>query len=364
MHRIEVFAGSMTSRKRVWKTFHFEKTDRVPIDYQANDGIHRRLSQALGIPSADEETLRRKLGVDFRMAWVNYKGPAVFEHKEGLRVDPIIGAYTKWVEHDTGGYWEAGCYPLMGAEPEIIAHYPVVDPDCFDYEETITNMKQWEDYAVYAGHAGICDIINTLSRLMGMEETLVNLIMQDEATIAYVDRLMEMELKMLEQLIVKSKRIDFLFMGEDLGTQIGPMISPELYREVLKPRHKKFVDLAKAYNLPVMIHSCGSSSWAFDDFMELGIRAIDTLQPEVANMSPQYLKDRFRKQLVFHGCISTAGPLAYGTAEEVTEEVRNTLEVMMEDGGYCLAPTHMIQDNSPVDNVIAMYQAAHQFGVY
>ena len=113
-----------------------------------------------------------------------------------------------------------------------------------------------------------------------------------------------------------------------------------------------------------MIHSCGSSSWAFDEFLDLGITAVDTLQPEAANMAPRYLKSRWGDRLAFHGCISTAGPVAYGTVADVRRNVRETLEIMMPGGGYCLAPTHQLQDNSPTENVLAMYEAAQEYGWY
>jgi uroporphyrinogen decarboxylase len=112
------------------------------------------------------------------------------------------------------------------------------------------------------------------------------------------------------------------------------------------------------------MHCCGSSSWAFDDFVEMGIAVVDTLQPEAKDMAPEYLKARYGDRLAFHGCISTAGPLAYGTPDAVRENVRETLEVMMPGGGYALSPTHQIQDNSPTENVLAMYEAAREFGTY
>jgi uroporphyrinogen-III decarboxylase len=91
---------------------------------------------------------------------------------------------------------------------------------------------------------------------------------------------------------------------------------------------------------------------------------VDTLQPEAKDMSPEYLKRTFSGRLAFHGCISTAGPLATGTVEDVVGIVRETLEIMMPGGGYCFAPTHMIQDNTPTENAVAMYDAAHRYGVY
>ena len=81
-------------------------------------------------------------------------------------------------------------------------------------------------------------------------------------------------------------------------------------------------------------------------------------------MSPAYLKRRSGDRLAFHGCISTAGPLAYGSPEDVAANVRETLEVMMPGGGYVLAPTHQVQDNTPTENVLAMYEAAREFGRY
>jgi uroporphyrinogen decarboxylase len=159
-------------------------------------------------------------------------------------------------------------------------------------------------------------------------------------------------------------RIDFLWLGEDLGSQINPMISLKLFRKHIRPIHQAYVDLANSYHIPTMIHTCGSSSWAYEDFIEMGIKAVDTLQPEAKNMSPEYLKAHFGGRLAFHGCISTAGPVAYGTEQEVTDYCCHTLEVMMPGGGYCFAPTHMLQDNSPTENVLAMYAAGHKYGVY
>lgn len=137
-----------------------------------------------------------------------------------------------------------------------------------------------------------------------------------------------------------------------------------MYRRNIKPLHQRIVDVAKAYDLPVMVHTCGSSSWAYEDFIEMGIRAVDTLQPEAVNMDPEYLKKTFGGRLVFHGCISTAGPVATGTVEETRAYCERILEIMMPGGGYCFAPTHCLQDNSPTENVVAMYEVARERGKY
>ena len=92
--------------------------------------------------------------------------------------------------------------------------------------------------------------------------------------------------------------------------------------------------------------------------------AVDTLQPEAADMAPAWLKSRYGHALAFHGCISTAGPVATGSVDEVIDVCRQTLATMMPGGGYCFAPTHQLQDNSPTANVLTMYRVAAQFGRY
>ncbi|MGL6174750.1 MAG: uroporphyrinogen decarboxylase family protein [Cellulosilyticaceae bacterium] len=356
---------TMSSRERVLRTFHFEKTDRVPIDYIANPSIHNKLSKVLGVEENNYEGLLRKLGVDYRGVGVPYRGPSLFSKVKGLNTDPVYGFNTRWVKNGFGGYEDFCAFPLENVEEEVIANFPVPNVEDFDYSNVVEKLKTYDEYSIYIGGAGFADIINSTGRVMGMEQTLINLLLEDEATLTYINRKAQMELGVLERLLNKGRgRIDFLWMGEDLGTQHTPLIGLDLYRKVLKPIHKQYVDLAKSYNIPVMMHSCGSSSWAYKEFIEIGINAVDTLQPEATNMKPKYLKDTFGNQLSFHGCISTAGPLAYGTTDEVRNNIRETLEIMMPGGGYHLAPTHAIQDNTPVENLIAMYQAAHELGEF
>lgn len=354
---------TMTAKQRVQKTFAKEKTDRVPMDIFLNPGIRSRLLAAFGLGNEDDEALLQAIGADFRSSYPVYTGPALFAEKPQRQVDPVYGFYTRWVEHEGGGYQDFCDFPLKDADSEVIAAFPVPSADDFDYDTSVAYMKAHPEYALYVGNAGIADIINSIGRVMSMEDTLVNLMLEDEATLNLVDRKIELELGILERMLDRCKGlVDFVWIGEDLGTQIAPMISLPMYRSVLKPRHKRFVELAESYGLPVMVHSCGSSSWVYEDFIEMGVQAVDTLQPEAVNMAPAYLKQKFGDKLVFHGCISTAGCLSFGTPEQVREDVRKTLETMMPGGGYMLAPTHLIQDNTPVENVLAMYQAAHDLG--
>ena len=123
-------------------------------------------------------------------------------------------------------------------------------------------------------------------------------------------------------------------------------------------------NLAKQFGVPTLLHTCGSSSWAYEDYIEMGLTGVDTLQPEAANMSPAHLKKTFGGRLVFHGCISSTGALSFGSPDDVEADCCQTLETMMTGGGYAFSPTHCLQDNTPTENVIRMYETVHQHGWY
>ena len=368
MYTIIKAKDKMTSKERVRLTLALEKPDRVPIDYSTNKTVNGRLKAALGLSeNAPQDELLEILGVDFRGVGAPYTGPALFPERPGMNVNPEYGFYSRWIENEYGGYDDFCYFPLKDAEPEEIAAFSAPDPDDYDYSVIAAQVRKYKDKAIYVGGAGMPDIINSLGRVMGMEDALVNLQIGDEATLVWLDKKVSSELGRLERQHEAIKKAggeaDFIWLGEDLGTQIAPMIGMELFRRVFRPVHQHFVDLAKAYGIPAMIHTCGSSSWSYEEFIDMGIRAVDTLQPEAVNMSPAYLKEHFGGRLAFHGCISTA-QLATLSAEGVERVCKETLETLMPAGGYCIAPTHMIQDNTPVENIVAMYNAAHKYGVY
>ncbi|MDD5482335.1 MAG: uroporphyrinogen decarboxylase family protein [Kiritimatiellae bacterium] len=356
----------MTSKERVLTAFASQEPDRVPVNYLANAGIDRRLKEHFGLGENDGEGLRHALGVDFRGAGAPYKGPRLHADipERSIKVDDW-GIRRRWIEHETGGYWDYCEFPLQSATEDEVARWSMPSPDDFDYSVVAGNCRKNREYAVSAGGPGVGDIINSNGMLRGMEQTLVDLITDDPAGMLLARRRTDIYLEIIRRTLEAAEGgIDFLWMGEDLGTQIAPIISLDFYRRQIRPLHQKFVDLAKSFGLPVMIHTCGSSSWAYEDFIQIGIKVVDTLQPEAKDMAPEYLKKKFGGRLAFHGCISTAGPVATGTVEDTAAYCRHTLEIMMPAGGYCFAPTHSLQDNSPAENVVAMYETAKKYGKY
>ncbi len=355
----------MNSKERVLTAVARQQPDRVPITYLTNAGIDQRLRAHFGIAPDDSEGLLEALGVDHRGVGAAYIGPRLHPEKADRLVNPETGIVRRWIEHDSGGYWDFCDFPLKDADAEALAAWPLPSPDDYDYHAVKEQCRQHRRYAVHMGGPGLGDIINSTGMLRTMEQVLVDMALEDEGFLAFVSRKIDWQAAVLARTLeAAAGGIDLVWMGEDLGTQIGPTISLEMYRRLLRPQHQKLVDVAKAFDLPVMIHSCGSSSWVFNDFIDMGIDVVDTLQPEARDMAPAYLKATYGNRLAFHGCISTAGPLAYGTVEETRTYCREILDMMMPGGGYLFAPTHQIQDNTPTENAVAMYETARVFGRY
>lgn len=354
----------MTGKERVLATFANKVPDRVPTNYSANLGIDRRLKEHFGLAPDDNDGLLAALGVDLWGVDKVYRGPKLHEDipQRGVKVDDW-GIHRRWIEHETGGYWDYCDFPLKEADEEAIANWPMPDPEQYDYSQVLTQCKCHEEYAVTLTCYG--DLINGNGMVRGMEQTLIDLISDDPAGLRLADRRFAIQIEVGRRMFEAAEGgIDILWLGEDLGTQNRPMISMEIFKKHIRPRYQKLVDLGKAYGARVMIHTCGSSSWAYEDFIEMGIDVVDTLQPEAKDMSPAYLKAKFGGRLAFHGSISTAGPVAFGTEEDVRRYCRDILDTMMPGGGYCFAPTHSLQDNSPTENVLAMYQTAKEYGTY
>ncbi len=354
----------MTPKERVLTTLASRPADRVPIDYSANPGIDKRLKQHFRLAANDGDGLLQALGVDFRRVWASYAGKRLHAEVPDRSIDEW-GIHRRYIQHESGGYWEQCDFPLREADEQQVADWPLPSPDNYDYSQVAARCRQCRDFALVVGGAGIPDIINGNGMLRGMEQTLIDLISDDPAGMLLARRRSEINLEMLRRVLeAAGGQINLLYTGEDLGTQIGPMISLDLYRARLRPLHQRFVDLAKSFNIPIMVHTCGSSSWAYEDFIEMGITAVETLQPEAVKMQPEYLKRTFGGRLAFEGCISTAGPVATGTVEDTIAYCRRTLDIMMPGGGYCFAPTHCLQDNTPTGNALAMYEVAAEHGRY
>ncbi|MFW5844621.1 MAG: uroporphyrinogen decarboxylase family protein [Planctomycetota bacterium] len=355
--------GGLDSRARVVRSLRRQPVDRVPRTWFGNPGINRRLMQHFGC--ADIQGVEAALGCDQAGIWLAYTGPRLHAERAGVQVDPQWGTISRWVANASGGYQEICAHPLADADVDAVRAWPMPDPSDFAYDDLSRQLAAAGDRALLIGDPAFGDLMNSATLLFGMEEVLVRLMEDDEALLHFMDRRLDILLAHRARILERSGgRVDFCWMGEDLGTQRGPIISLELFRRHIRPRLQRVVDLARRWQLPVLIHSCGSSHPFFDDLIDMGIDAVDTLQPEAAGMQATRLKAGWGGSLAFQGGLSTAGPLATAGPDAVAEQVRQLLGDMMPGGGYLFAPTHHVQDDTHVDNVLAAYAACDRHGVY
>jgi len=352
----------MRSNDRFLAALHHQPVDRLPRTYEANAGIDARLKTHFGLSAHDDEGVQRCLGIDLRAGWPGYTGPSL-HHADPAhpdwQVDSDWGIQRRWAQHASGGYWDFCGFPLRDADEAQAAAWPLPDPDRYDYAGFAGWCQAQGDHAVALGNAGVIDLLNGTGMLRGVERTMLDLGEGAGAGLVLMARRAQHHLAVLARTLEACRGlIDVVWLGEDLGSQRGPLISMATWRRHLRPWHAQAITCARSFGIPVMMHSCGASSWVYDDLIGLGVTAVDTLQPEAAGMDAATLKARFGGRLAFHGGISTGGVLAHGRPDEVRAEVRRVAEILGAGGGYCLAPTHMIQDDTPVENVLAMYAAA------
>jgi len=162
-------------------------------------------------------------------------------------------------------------------------------------------------------------------------------------------------------------RVDVIFVsGTDFGTQNGPFMSQELYRELFKPFHQRVNDWVHAHTAwKTFIHTCGGVEPLIPDIIEAGFDILNPVQCSAAGMDAQGLKQRYGDQLVFWGGgVDTQRTLPFGTPEEVRKEVRERLKILGQGGGLVFNSIHNIQANTPVENLLAMFEAVREYGVY
>ena len=148
----------MNSRDRVLAALNHEEPDRVPVNYSANPGIDARLKAHYGLAAEDDEGLRQALGVDFRTVSAPYVGPKLHADVPDRSVD-MWGIHRRWIEHESGGYWDYCDFPLRDATLEEIEAWPMPSPDDFDYARVPALCDRYAGYCVVLGSAGLGDII-------------------------------------------------------------------------------------------------------------------------------------------------------------------------------------------------------------
>ncbi len=406
----------MTSRQRILDALNHKEPDRVPIDCGAmrSSGIqaiaYHRLASHLGIETAPpfvydmvqqlaepEPFYLERFGVDalnagYRFAPDDWK-PWILPDGTACRIPAYLDVRKQegdWVVYDADGYAVA----RMAAGTTYFSQtiWPMADDDWFDqladlpehmkrviwaavpepmYAEGLTeaNVQRIADHIRHlrANHdraivlAVGANLFEWGTFLRRMDNFLMDLAGDRARIETLLDRLVEAHLASFDRILpAVGDLVDVIHLGDDLGMESGPFMSPQMYREIFKPRHRILLDrIKKAHpHAKTFLHCCGSVASLLDDLIDAGFDIINPVQISARGMDPAELKRRFGPHVVFWGggC-DTQKVLSNGTPQQVKDDVRRNVDLLAPGGGFVFCPVHNILSEVPPENILAMYEA-------
>ncbi len=406
----------MTSRERVLASLNHREPDRVPVDLSGHRSsgiaalLYPKLREYLGLPAkpvrvydqiqqlaiVDDDVLERfgidtiELGRGFALhdedwaPWVLPDGtlcelPAWTKPEREERRWVIRSKSDRVIAQmpERALYFEQTYYPFyekdnLDAIQEALAESmwtgiasppgPLVDGPAGDafFREGAKKFRASTDKAILGLFGG--NLLEMGQFFYRNDGFLLLLAENPDRAHEFLDRIVAMHLKNLEHFLgVVGPFIDIIVFGDDLGMQSGPQISPAMYREFFKPRHKAMWERAKQLApVKVMLHCCGGVRELLPDLIEAGLDAINPVQIACSGMEVGKLKADFGSEMAFWGggC-DTQRILPQGTPDEVQAHVRRQVGILKQGGGFVFQQVHNILADVPPENVVAMFDAIH-----
>ena len=381
----------LTSRERVLAVLNHEIPDRVPIIIGASNatGIstptYRKLKQWLGIQAEEkylydwpelgaaalDEMVLERLHSDVR--GVHDREPAWVREKNQAR-EPGSPYFNSWgvgsIEGDPGT-WFPAIHPLADTHSiEDIERYPW--PDMNDptrvahVRAEAQKLADENQYAILAT-PWLAFPLERAFAMQRMDRFMLNLGRYPDFARALLTRIAELCKTLMGHFLHGiGDNIDMIKIGDDLGMQNSLLMSPKMYRQIVKPIHADYISFIKSRTkAKVFFHTDGDVFDLIPDFIEMGVDILNPIQTSAGKMSNlEELKKQFGKNIIFCGGIDTHHVLPFGTPDEVRAEVKRIIQILGQSGGYMLASVHTILPDVPAENVLAMVDAAVEFGRY
>jgi uroporphyrinogen decarboxylase len=344
----------MTSRERWLAVLSGETPDRVPTDYWATQEVTQRLICEL--KTGDFDGLIKKLGIDAPAhVGPRYIGPPLQPHESpwGWRSSPVT--------YETGTYMECDFRPLAGLETlGELERYRWPQADWWDFSKVAEDCAKYPDRIIHSGYVSALYFYN---HLRGLERSMEDLLERPEYAAYVIKRIFDFHFEYLTRLLEAARGgIHTTQVTDDFGMQEGLMISPPMFREFFKSGMKRIIDLAHSAGTYVMHHDDGAIRPLIPEFIELKIDILNPIQWRCRGMEREGLARDFGGQIVFHGGVDNQQTLPFGTPDDVRNEVAENIAIFSSGKGYILAPCHNIQPVTPTANVVALYDAAREFG--
>jgi len=346
----------MTSRNRALAAFEHREPDAVPRWCGASPGFWEKAKRELGL---DDEGLRLRFGDDFRRVVARYAGPD-FSLSPGATSRTPFG-----IERHGIGYGQPLSHPLAGATLQEVHGYPWPDPAWMDVSRLRGEAEAWGgQYAILGGDWS--PFWHDAIDLLGMESLYLKFYDAPEVVDAVMQHVVDYYAAVSQRIFdAAADAIDIFFIGNDLGSQTGPLLGPPLFGRFVLPHLKRLADLGHAYGLRVLLHCCGGFAPLIPSLIEAGIDGLHAIQPSCAGMDLRTLKAEFGDRILFNGCIDSHHVLINGTTDFVREKTREVVDIMKPGGGFVAGASHdWILEETPVANVVAMFDTVRDHGRY
>jgi uroporphyrinogen decarboxylase len=317
-----------------------------------------------------DESILRYFDIDTRIIMPRAEDGWV----EGWREEslPEGASQDEWglvrIKPPDGNYFMTN-FPLSGEKTILdIERYPWPNPDDPErfkgLKDQATFLRKTTDYALIAMFPR--PFVSLSQFLRGYTDWFTDLILNREFIETLMEKILEICLRIGKRLLEEiGGDVDFVFVHDDLATTNSLMMSPQMYREMIKPRHKKIFDLIKEMTRAKVIYHCDGAIYPLiQDFIDIGVDVLNPVQVSAKGVDTDTLKREFGDKLSFWGAVDTSYILPKGTIEEVKEEMKTRIGHLGKGGGYVVAPVHNILDEVPPENIVAMYQAGIDHGQY
>jgi uroporphyrinogen decarboxylase len=358
----------MNSRQRFEATLAHRPPDRPPVFATLTPQVARRLADAVGVP--------REPPIDSLLS-TRISHPRLLTHlgndAVGIAACAPPTAPTRREDDGTmvnewgmrfrsvGLYDEFSAFPLARVRTVAeVDQYPLPDPRPQGrYDVAEATIREFARERTIVGDLE-CAMFETAWYLVGLEKLLSDMATGEAYVPVLLDRLAELSTRTGLELIRRGA--DVLWAGDDFGTQDRMVMSPAMWRRVFKPRIRRMFETFKTARPGIKLawHSCGSIVPIIPDFIEIGLDVLNPIQPRAQGMEPEFLKREYGQDLCFFGGLDIQELLPRATPQQVKDEVHRLVGILGEGGGYVLAPAHNIQDDTPTENVLAIFEAVRE----
>ena len=326
----------ITPRERVLMALRHEQPDLCPWQINLTQDARAKTAAYLGDPDFE-----RKIGnhlAAYEDGWFIEVRPNFWQDQFGI-------VWNRTIDKDIGNVAE-----YLLPEPDL-SHYTFPQPDFARNAAGMERLLREYPDRFTAGALGF-SLFERAWTLRGMENLLMDMVLNPSFVDALLDRILEYNLAVIEQMI--EYPVDAIYFGDDWGQQRGLIMGPKHWRRFIKPRLAQMYARVKAAGKYIIQHSCGAIQELFPDLIELGLDIFNTFQPEV--MDVDWVKREYGAHLTFYGGISTQQALPWMDVPTLKAHIREMIQRIGRGGGYIVAPTHAIPRDVPPENIVAFIE--------